>query len=686
MLTIFLLWGLLTFFLPTFGWGHEAKPGAVLESFLSSATEVATFSGFNIDQIPSSFTIFDRKMIERTGATTIAELLRFVPGLEVIRENNGTYHLIVRGNYSDRRVLILWDGQPLNHLLLRRALSFVGALPVDILERIEISRGPSSAVYGSYAVGGVINLVPRRWKNSGEIGGALGHFDTGRGFISGGFIKNTWEFQFSAGKSTSNGDRFHVKDAAGIPGTADTHFDTNWQEFRLAWKGLRLKMFRFDVTLSHYYGLSDRLGRSNDPENHYKQFGGQVTYDFEIAKETTGHLYFNWRQNILDYGTFYVFHPASKEIPPVKRFLLRFPDPYDAPTLAHEKSRLREIVYGFRLKTKWQTHSLRLGVEFLENGIRSSKLLANRSLPEFRPLPTLERQHDPWPPKTERMWAVYFQDEWELGPRDELNLGLRYDKYNGFNGQFSPRIVWIHRFTPKLISKFIYGHGFRIPDLDALYDDHSPLVVGNPDLDPEKLDSLELVLIWKPNPKNRLSLSLFRMWLRDVLGRRNPVGIGGWTYQQGGDEDVVGGEISYHYRGVHWDIYLYGSYQWGENEFDEPRPYVANVLAGGIISYTFGSLPLEINLACNYVGPRWREKFNPVRGTNTYIPDPRDKLDGYTNVNLKIIYDVTSKISAWFGVTNLFEDDIRYPSSWGGIPDDYQENGRYLEMGLRIRF
>ena len=657
-----------------------------LEVLLDQATEAATVSRLNLDQIPSSFTVFDRQMIERSGATTIAELLRFVPGLEVIRENNGTYHLIIRGNYSDRRVLILWDGQPLNHLLLRRALSFVGALPVDILERIEISRGPSSAVYGSYAVGGVINLVPRRWDNAGEIGGALGHFDSGRGFVSGGFIKGDWEFQFSAGGSTTNGDHFHVKDAAGIPGQVDTHQDTDWQEFRLRYRQLGLKFFRFHVMLSHYYGLSDRLGRSNDPENDYKQLGGQITYQVKLNSRTSGHFYLNWRQNILDYGTFYVFHPASQEIPPVRRFLLRFPDPYDLPTLASEKGRLRELVYGFYLDTHTRQHHLRLGTEFLENGIRSAGLKANRSLPDFRPLPDLERQHSPWFIRTERMWAIYVQDQWELSAKNELNLGLRFDKYNGFKGQLSPRFVWIHRFSNRFIAKFIYGHGFRIPDLDALYDNHAPLVSGNPDLDPEKLDSLETVFIWKPRPGHRLSLSLFRMWLKDVLGRRNPVGIGGWTYQQGGDEDVWGGELSYHYRGLHWDIYLYGSYQWGENEFDEPRPYVANVLAGGIISYTFGHLPLEINLGLNYVGPRWREKYNPVRGKDLYIPDSRDKLEGYTNVNLKVRYHLTPRLTLWLGATNLFDDDIRYPSSLGGIPEDYRENGRYLEVGVRLRF
>jgi len=655
-----------------------------LEDFLAQATEEATSSGLNIDQIPSSFTILDRHMIERSGALTIAELLRFVPGMEVIREGNGTYHLIIRGNYSDRRVLILWDGQPLNVLLTRRALSFIGYLPADILERVEISRGPSSAVYGSYAVGGVVNLVPRKWTKGGEFGGAYGAFDSARGFVTAGYEEGETSVQFSAGVSTSNGDHFHLRDAVGVPGRVDLHHDTDWQETRLRLGNFSARLFRFHIVHTHYYEVTDRLLRVEDQENDHTFLGGRLGYNFELSSHLRGELYLNWRQDIFDYGTFYIFHPTSLEPLPLP--------PMEAPTLAQEKARLREVTYGLRFKWQWANHQVTLGTEFMENSIRSSQFSSNRLLcsPEnphlcMQPLPRIERQHDPWPSVTERMWAVYFQDEWSLSEKDELNLGLRYDKYNGFSGEFSPRLVWIHRFSSRLVTKLIYGHGFRVPDLDALYDDHYPLVSGNRDLEPEKLDSLETVFIFKPTPRQRFSLSLYRMWLHDVLGRRTPGGVGGWSYQQGGDEDVWGGEFSFRYQGRLWDLYLFASYQWGENEFDEPRPYVANFLAGGIISYFCQCWPLEISLSWNYVGPRWREKYNLTR-QGTYVADERPKLDGYTLVNLKLTYELTEKASLWLAITNLFDDGIRYPSSYGGVRDDYRDQGRYWEIGFRVRF
>ncbi len=653
-----------------------------LESFLSQATRTATEARLNIDQMPTSFTVLDRQMIERTGAVTVADLLRFVPGVEIIREGNGSYHVLIRGNYSDRRVLILWDGQPLNVLLTRRAFQFIGYLPVDILERVEISRGPSSSVYGSYAVGGVINLIPRKWEQGGEIGAAYGSFATSRGFAGAGFTKGDFSLQFSVGALNSKGERFTAVDAVGKPGPVKLANDNNWQEIRLTWKGLKAKLFRFDIAMPHYYEISDRLSRSPYPKTRINYLGGHLSYLWQIKPWWHFNTYVNWRQDFIDYGVLYMLNADD----PIFAYLPG--TPYGQPIWAKEKAHLREIIYGFWNAWNFNEHHLKIGLEFLENGVRSSYFASNISFPQLIPLPSITPQHPPWPKVSERMWALYLQDEWSLDSKNEINFGLRFDKYKGFSGEFSPRLVWIHRFSTRFITKLIYGHGFRVPDLDALYDNHYPFVWGNPDLRPEKLDSIESVVIFHPSTRQRISLSLFRMWLRDVLGRRMPGGIGGWSFQQGGDEDVWGGEITWRYRGEQWDLYLFGSYQWGKNEFDEPRPYVANVLAGGVVSYSFTHIPLEIDLSCNYVGPRWREKYNLARG-GTYVPDLRSRLKSYHLFNLKIRYELNAKVQLWLGITNLFDNDIRYPSTYingVGIKDDYRGQGRYAEVGVRLRF
>jgi len=321
-------------------WAMEPKVSG-LESFLSQATQTATEARLNIDQMPTSFTVLDRQMIERTGAVTVADLLRFVPGVEIIREGNGSYHVLIRGNYSDRRVLILWDGQPLNVLLTRRAFQFIGYLPVDVLERVEISRGPSSSVYGSYAVGGVINLIPRKWEQGGEIGAAYGSFVTSRGFAGAGFSRGDFSFQFSVGALNSKGERFIALDAVGKPGPVKLANDNNWQEARLTWKGLKANLFRFDIGGPHYYEISDRLSRSPNPKYRIEYLGGHFSYKWDIKPYWALETYLNWRQDFIDYGTLYMLNPDD----PIFAYLPG--SSYGQPILAYEKNHLREIIYGF---------------------------------------------------------------------------------------------------------------------------------------------------------------------------------------------------------------------------------------------------------------------------------------------------------------------------------------------------
>ncbi len=660
----------------------KGLPNESLQQFLSQATKIAVSTRLNIDQVPTAFTILDRQMIIRTGAVTVADLLRFVPGIEVIREGNGSYHVIIRGNYSDRRVLILWDGQPLNVLLTRRALQFIGYLPVDILERVEIIRGPSSSVYGSYAVGGVINLVPRKWANGGEGGGAYGSYDSRRVFVTGGVKRATYSLQFSSGAVNSRGEHFTATDAVGESGPVSLNYDCNWQEFRVHFRGLGAHLFRFDMGIPHYYGISDRLSRGPDPKTRIEYLGGELTHDLSLTQYLRSHFYLRWRQDRVSYGTIYMTGPDD----PVWDLLGLSTN--GQPILTQEGNREREISFGFWTSWYTKTHDLKIGLDFMQNKILSSFLRANISFPNPAILPTLETQPPPWPRVAENMWALYLQDEWQIDSTNELNFGLRFDKYQGFTGEFSPRLVWIHRFSEALVSKLIYGHGFRVPDLDALYDNHYPFVWGNPHLRPEKLDSIETLFIFRPTFRQRFSFSIFRMWLRDVLDRRIPGGIGGWTFQQGGNEDVWGGELSWRYKGNQWDLYCFGSYQWGTNEFHEPRPYVANILSGGVVSYSFSSIPLELDFSFNYVGPRWREKYNLTR-QGIYVPDIRKKLKGYFLANFKLRYFLTSHIICWFDVVNIFDNDIRYPSTYIdglGVKDDYRDQGRYFEFGLRFSF
>ena len=137
-----------------------------------------------LSEAPSSVTIVDADEIKKYGHRNLAEVLRSVRGLYVSYDRNYSY-LGVRGfnrpgDYTSR-VLVLVDGHRINDNVLDSVL--VGnefPLDVDIIDRVEVIRGPSSSIYGNNAFFGVINVITKRGKdlNGVEVSGSYGTFDS----------------------------------------------------------------------------------------------------------------------------------------------------------------------------------------------------------------------------------------------------------------------------------------------------------------------------------------------------------------------------------------------------------------------------------------------------------------------------------------------------------------------------
>ncbi len=134
---------------------HAREPGTVLDALVVTGTRTAT----TVRDNPASVSIVERETIENSGADSIAELLRDVPGVSVVDSAvAGMQRIRIRGEQSNR-VVILVDGQELTD-----HSSFGSPLLVDPanIERIEVVRGPASVLYGAKAIGGVINIITRK--------------------------------------------------------------------------------------------------------------------------------------------------------------------------------------------------------------------------------------------------------------------------------------------------------------------------------------------------------------------------------------------------------------------------------------------------------------------------------------------------------------------------------------------
>ncbi|HNX99124.1 MAG TPA: TonB-dependent receptor plug domain-containing protein, partial [Candidatus Aminicenantes bacterium] len=132
-----------------------------LEELSQLPVTVASKSAQPLHKSSGIVTLITREEIQNSGARDLIDVLRMVPGFEFGLDVRGVTSIGIRGNWAhEGKVLILWDGQSLNESLYS-TIQLGNHYPVDLIERIEIVRGPGSAVYGGMAELGVINIVSR---------------------------------------------------------------------------------------------------------------------------------------------------------------------------------------------------------------------------------------------------------------------------------------------------------------------------------------------------------------------------------------------------------------------------------------------------------------------------------------------------------------------------------------------
>lgn len=165
------------------------------EDFLSDTTlddllnlEITVASGaenkLTTRQSPSVVAVLTREDIEATGASNLLQLLRFVPGFDYTTAESGINGFQVRGNYaSEGKLLVNYNGVPANEASFG-APSFSGFFNLDIIERIEIIRGPGSALYGGAAELGVVNVITKDMRGKGMVGVSTNRTNESAGYFT----------------------------------------------------------------------------------------------------------------------------------------------------------------------------------------------------------------------------------------------------------------------------------------------------------------------------------------------------------------------------------------------------------------------------------------------------------------------------------------------------------------------
>jgi outer membrane receptor for ferrienterochelin and colicins len=445
-------------------------------------------------EAPADATVVTSDEIKKYGWRTLGDLLASVPGFNISYDHVYDYVGVSGVSLGDanNRILLLVNGHRINNDLNDSApvdTSFI--LDMDLIDRVEIIRGPGSVLYGNNAFFAVINVITRQGKqiDGVEGSGTYGSYDEGSGRVTiGGQFTNSLQFLLSGTVYNNNGiDDLDFPEAEFQPynnGVAH-HMDAdNFQSFFGS-------VSYWDLTLEGGYINRDKvnptaiLGTSfNDSQSQIIDDRSYVTlrynHQFDGGWEVLGDAYYDRSDKELDL-------------------------PVGAPVFSPETTLGQEQETGQWAGTEVQVNkkildkdTLTFGGEYRNDFEQDLKLYEDGAF-EGEPINT-NRQN----------YGIFGQADVAILDNLRVNAGVRYDEYGNYTPDWSPRAALIYNPWEPSTFKFIYGTAFRDPNV---------LEVGNAsDVQPEKISSYQFIYEQGINRFLRSSLMGYYDHMDDLIG------------------------------------------------------------------------------------------------------------------------------------------------------------------------
>ena len=468
--------------------------GKSLEALLDvpvDSVEGAARHTQRLAEAPASVTVISATDIETFGWRTLADVLKSVRGFHVTYDRNYSYigvRAFGRPTDYNNRVLVMVDGRKLNDSIYDAAL--IGTdFPVDLsaVDRIEIIRGPGSALYGTSAFLAVVNVITKHGNRSGarQAGLEIASFDTWKAHASHGWSNDRGRDVFlSASRYGSHGPHaLFFPEFAGEPG-GGTVFDLDGDETSKLFGSARIGGL-------HFQGAFAEREKRVPTASWQTLFGDSRFFtrdtrawvDASYTREAHG-IAFEGRGYFDHYG-YYGDYPAE---------VVNF-DGAAADVVGAELSMRRRV----------SRHTLTAGVD------QRTNLRQDQWNGDVTQLYIDDR-------RTSHEIAVYGQDEITLTSRLTGILGGRYDWWSLKGGTGRPRLGLVYRTENDTAIKALYGEAYRAPNLYELYyGDDLADVAGNAALGPEVARTAEVVAERYVTRRLRLSASAYHTRIEGLI-------------------------------------------------------------------------------------------------------------------------------------------------------------------------
>jgi outer membrane receptor for ferrienterochelin and colicins len=454
-------------------------------------------------EAPSSVTIITANDIKEHGYRTLADILRAVRSFFVTYDRNysglGVRGFARPGDFNTR-ILILVDNHRLNDNLYDAAtIGTEFPVDVDMIQRIEIVRGPASSLYGSNALFAVINIITKQPQdlNGLELSVEAASFNTYKGRISYGRTLQQFDFLISGSFYGSRGQNklffpefYSLETNNGIASHAD--------DDQLA--TALVTVASHGLVLQGVYGTREKAIPTGAYGTIFNNPGTRTTDSHEYLDLHYEHIFAN---------SLAVLARAFCDRYTYQGTYL-YPSPLDPSQISPNLDDADGKWWGTEIqvaKTILNRNHITAGGEYRDN-IRQDQSNYN-SNPYSIILDDRRKSF---------VGALYLQDELVIAKQLTVNAGFRYDYYSSVKASTDPRIALIYHPVNRSALKLVYGEAFRAPNVyEKYYSD--PPNLPNPALRPETIRSTELV--WEQSLSNRVwwSTTAFHETLDDLISQ-----------------------------------------------------------------------------------------------------------------------------------------------------------------------
>lgn len=635
-----------------------------LENLMKVKITGSTLREESLETVPSSVTVFTRQQIDLLAVDYLHELVSLVPGFQVHRngDNGIGYPMSSRGRKQTtrgREILLIVDGRLLNNSRAGGVDSAIPIYPLGSVERVEIIRGPSSAIYGSGAMMGVINIISRKQQSDLTI--AMGSQERQQLDLQWGYNRELLSSDISLHFNEDKGDDFKNSTQSFSDPRRELHLDAMF-----SYDDTHLSFLHSDTRSMGFY-TSEYL---NDDFNQYNQKFDHLALEQDWSPSQ------NWKMDLyLAYQR--TRHQVWVNTLPAGALAAVSQPTSNAPLLSEAKSLSRDAhmkwANDFTLTPK---SSLQWGLEWRraygsesDTRVFSNFDLLQLSRNEFpvRSSRELEFATSIMGDFDTRLVSAYSQYLTGIGDKTRITLGLRHDSYRHVDSRTSPRLGLVFLANNVHTFKLLYGEAFRAPSLIELYTTNNTSLIGNTELISERVKTWDL--IWQMNLASVvINVDLYHNELVNPIENGFLSNGGARTYLNGEGSRYFGSEIQVDWQiSNHWS--LRASYSKIFNLPDEAFREADNIQQ---LMLQYQSESWSWNIAAVQQGEA--ESLTPSGDT--------ENLDSNTQINSRIRFDVTEDLDLELSVKNVLDNDNHSAAQSTRIPLGIPHRGREWALGL----